>query len=155
MTAIPNSDILYPNGQANTHNDINIIYNIKACPRSQSNGGEKYWKFILWSMPPKSWQLARGQSGSGFGTERFRAIRLGVSGASPTRTSRRCSQKAERTVKAMAICRKCHQPIGAGATICESCLQKGIRKSLGRSASIYPHGVTIRLLDSRQLSLRN
>ena len=79
--------------------NVNTIYNIKACPRSQLNGGEKYWKFIPCSRPPKSWQLARWQSGNGFGTERFRAIRLGVSGASPTRTSRRCSQKTERRWK--------------------------------------------------------
>ena len=99
MTTIPKSVILYPDGQASMHNDINIIYNTKACPRSQLNGGEKYWKFIPWSRPPKSWRLVQGQSGSGFGMERFRATRLGVSGASPTRTSKRCSQKTERTVK--------------------------------------------------------
>ena len=140
--------------------NINIIYDTKACPQSQLKGGEKYWKSTQWSRPPRSWQLARRQSGRGFGMERSPATRLATSGELPTRTSRRCSQRLrrksiERTVKAMAICRKCHQPVFGGATICESCLQKGIRKALGRSASLYPQNVTVRLLDSKQSWLRN
>lgn len=57
------------------------------------------------------------------------------------------------------ICRTCHHPFNAGSSdstiFCADCLQKGIKRSLGRSASPYPHNVTVRLLDSRQLAVRN
>ena len=57
------------------------------------------------------------------------------------------------------ICRKCHHPFVAepdgSETFCASCLQAKLTRSLGRSASIYPHGVTVRWLDNKQLALRN
>ena len=59
------------------------------------------------------------------------------------------------------FCRKCHQPYfdASGSSelfcLCPDCMQKQLIKTQGRSANPYPHGVTVRLLDSRQLAVRN
>lgn len=59
------------------------------------------------------------------------------------------------------FCRKCRKPYydESGATeffsLCPECQQKKLERSQGRSASIYPHNVTVRLLDARQLAVRN
>ena len=59
------------------------------------------------------------------------------------------------------FCSECRHPYfdPLGATnlkcVCPECKQKQLFKTQGRSASIYPHNVTVRLLDNRQLAVRN
>ncbi len=59
------------------------------------------------------------------------------------------------------ICCKCHKPFRGDTDtselycICPDCKRAKLSRSLGRSASSYPHSVVVKLLDNRQLALRN